>query len=187
MPQRRVSKSLTVVLGGGGHTREMLEILKVSPFPFSFLSLIISSDDSLSLEAFKREDIVCSGISVHRISRPNFVGQKYSIFQMITSLLQSISVAISSGNDILLCNGPGISLIFALAYRILYPFRRIVYIESLTRVHSLSTTGRILQYLANLFIVQSKSLENTSYPRRVFLNIFKIEPVQNTKYNSVPN
>jgi hypothetical protein len=59
--------------------------------------------------------------------------------------------------DYLICNGPGISVIVGIIFKIfLRP--KIVYVESIARYNRLSLTGRIMEYFSDYFIVQSKPL-----------------------------
>ncbi|KAI5160649.1 beta-1,4-N-acetylglucosaminyltransferase [Nematocida ausubeli] len=164
-----------VVLGGGGHTQEIIYIMKIGPC-FSNMTLIHGSCDSLSKSLFLQE-ISPKKHTSYSMPRPNNVLEKYSVFQMICSLFSAIMIILRSKSDFLICNGPGISVPVALAYRLLHPGRPIFYIESLTRVKTLSAAGKIIQYIASVFIVQSKELSRNTYPCRRFHSIFKILPV----------
>ncbi|EIJ89522.1 beta-1,4-N-acetylglucosaminyltransferase [Nematocida parisii] len=168
-----------IVLGGGGHTQEIIEVMKKGP-EFLNVSLICSPCDHLSERHFINE-ISPMKYSLYTVPRPNTVLAAYSLLQIIHSLVMAFLIVFRAKSDFLICNGPGISAPIAVAYRILFPFRRIFYIESMTRTKSLSTTGRIVQYIASTFIVQSKELSSAVYPYRTYHNIFTIKCI--TRYN----
>ncbi|KAI5168254.1 beta-1,4-N-acetylglucosaminyltransferase [Nematocida sp. AWRm78] len=162
-----------IVLGGGGHTQEIIEIMKKGP-EFSNVSLICSPCDTLSVNHFINE-ISPMKYSLYTVPRPNMVLAPYSLLQIIHSLMVSFLIVFRAKSDFLICNGPGISVPIVIAYRIIFPFRRIFYIESMTRTKSLSITGKIVQYIASTFIVQSKELSSAVYPYRTYHNVFTIK------------
>lgn len=161
-----------IVLGGGGHTQEMLEIVRKGPV-FPRINLVHSACDFISKDRFIKE-IPYKSYSVYTVPRPNNVREAYSVVKILHSLLVSLVVAFKSKSDFLICNGPGICVPIILAYKLFHPFKPVFYIESVTRVHSLSTTEKIVQYIARVFIVQSKYLEHKTYPYRTYHSIFNI-------------
>lgn len=161
----------TVVLGGGGHTKEMLEILKTAPEPWGQLNLVYSTGDNHSLEMFKQE-INCGFIRAFQVPKPNEVLGGYSAIRMIYSLLVCLYISFFVRGAVVLCNGPGICVPFCLSHKLLHPFTPVVYVESVTRRHTLSLTGRVLQYVVDLFVVQSKALARPTFPKRKYCDIF---------------
>ncbi|KAH9386987.1 beta-1,4-N-acetylglucosaminyltransferase [Nematocida major] len=161
-----------VVLGGGGHTQEMLEILGGGP-EFACASVVHCESDRISVDLFKSafQGTECT---VYAVPRPNRVLEKHSLLEMALSLFFSFLTVFQARSDFLLCNGPGLCAPVALAYRILHPFKPIFYVESVTRVRTLSTTGKLLQYIASVFIVQSRHLERTKYPHRTYHSVFNV-------------
>lgn len=162
-----------IILGGGGHTQEMVEILSTGP-SFSHINIVLSSCDTMSSDVLF-QSISPKSYSLHRVDRPNSVNKPYSILQIVWSIIMAFSVVIKSRSDFLLCNGPGLCVPVALAYKILNPWKPVFYVESMTRVKSLSLSGRILQYITSAFIVQSKLLESRKYPKRTYQSIFEIK------------
>lgn len=161
----------SVVLGGGGHTAEMMEILVNCPWNFQHLNVIISSGDVRSRRAIKALKRVES-VRIIEVPRPNEVLQGYSLFRIFYSLFICFSVVCRLSGSFLLCNGPGICVPICVSHRILHPRTRIWYIESFTRVRTLSLTGKILQWISDLFIVQSPHLSQAAVPVRVFQPFF---------------
>lgn len=162
-----------VVLGGGGHTQEMIEIVRAGP-AFNSVSLVVSSSDELSQRLFV-EEVGVKRWSMHRTGRPTGIGRSWSFIEMAWSVITAAYAVLMSRSDFLLCNGPGLCVPVVMAYRIINPFKPVIYIESMTRVSSISTTGRILQYVVSAFIVQKKELERKKYPVRTYQEIFQIK------------
>lgn len=156
---------ILVVLGSGGHTNEILRICdqfeKIKKFNLVFIK---GESDELSSEKIQKRETISELIS---IPRPRSVGQSYftSLFTTFYSLWISILLFRKISTDMILVNGPGISAIVVIASYI-YHFimfkenrPKIVYIESFARVYSLSLTGRIMEYLADCFLVQWPQLQ----------------------------
>ncbi|XP_021961066.1 UDP-N-acetylglucosamine transferase subunit ALG14 homolog isoform X2 [Folsomia candida] len=156
-----------IVLGSGGHTMEMMTIVKsLNRKLYSPRTYVIAESDTLSFQKVQeyeqgRED--CHIDYVHRVRE---VGQDW-----VTTLLWSMPIALFQCHDIMkynkpaliLCNGPGICVPICLMAKLYqYLFRckcTIVYIESVCRVTSLSFTGKILQYCVDHFVVQWREVQ----------------------------
>ncbi|PSN50425.1 UDP-N-acetylglucosamine transferase subunit ALG14 [Blattella germanica] len=163
-----------VIIGSGGHTTEMLRLIKnINPLHFSPRIYIMASSDTTSevkihaSEGSKSYEIV-------KIPRSRRVGQSYvsSVFTTLYAFLASFPIMIKSRPDLILCNGPGTCIpICAIAFLMRLLFladTRIVFIESICRVKSLSLTGKILLLFADEIIVQWPKLQAT-YPRTKFM------------------
>ncbi|KAI5187602.1 beta-1,4-N-acetylglucosaminyltransferase [Nematocida homosporus] len=164
----------TVVLGGGGHTQEMLEVLKVAPFELERLNVIVSAGDTQSVAKLNRAGI-SKQIVVYEIPRPNEVLQGYSVVRIIKSLFVSFRVVLGISGEFLLCNGPGLCVPVCWLHRLMKPRTPIWYIESLTRLKTLSLTGKLVQWISSVFIVQSLQLARSQWPRRVYHPVFKMD------------
>ena len=136
----------TVVLGSGGHTTEMLNIVQhLSRDVYYPLSYIVASSDSTSMQRFENPP---KGISsekikpnkVNAIPRSREVGQSYftSIFTTLWATVSVFSVVFSTRPDVLLCNGPGTCIPVAVSVflcRIIGLSQgKIIFIESFCRV-----------------------------------------------------
>jgi len=186
--------SLFVVLGSGGHTAEMIQILQAfgrhgldSFCVQGKVTYIVASSDPHSMvraRCLHEKNGVLASYSYQFlvIPRSRYVGQSYfsSIFSTSYSLVVSWWKIIvgTEAPDILLCNGPGtcvpivlITFVRNVVYRLLQKRRtRIVFIESVARVHSLSLSGRILYPLAHRFLVQWPELRD-KYPRVEYIGL----------------
>jgi len=105
-------------------------------------------------------------VEVHNIPRSREVGQSYwtSIFTTTRAQLYAFLLLFRVAPDLILVNGPGTCLpicVAALLSRILgiMPYTRVVFVESLCRVQTLSLTGKLLYPVADLFCVHWPELQ----------------------------
>ncbi|XP_027197264.2 ALG14, UDP-N-acetylglucosaminyltransferase subunit [Dermatophagoides pteronyssinus] len=189
------TKSLMSVLGSGGHTHEMLTLIKSliiqeeskdsKHFPFEEIIFIVSRDDEFSVEKLNQIIPEWSSSSsndqtnsirfqLHRIQRSRQVHQNYisSIWTTLISLYHSFKIIFKIRPKILLCNGPGVCIPVIIACRIISNRTNIIFVESFCRTRSLSLTGKILYHtkLVNHFMVQWPKLVG-KYPRAKFLGL----------------
>jgi beta-1,4-N-acetylglucosaminyltransferase len=178
-PSRKVPRRVMVVLGSGGHTSEMIGFLAQLPTA-EWLSVrpvyIVSATDKDSAgfaERFEEPNRRAARIIV--IPRAREVGQSYisSIGTTLKALRFSLNVVREEKPDVILCNGPGVCVpIVAAAYLlgVLNPLSNrkptVAYFESFTCVDHLSLSGKILQYVVNIFTVSWPQLYQQMRKRR---------------------
>ncbi|ETN42326.1 uncharacterized protein HMPREF1541_01480 [Cyphellophora europaea CBS 101466] len=171
-PEKRVKTtpaSLLVVLGSGGHTSEMLNILHQLPDLRQDYrrTYVISSGDAFSAaKASDFEKVIGNGtndnfgiVTVHRARR---VHQSLATapFSTLFCLWDCVRLLYREPPDIILTNGPGTGVCVVLASIILRFFfyrtnsMRTTFIESWARVKTLSLSGKILKFFVDRFIVQ---------------------------------
>lgn len=160
-----------VVLGSGGHTTEMLHLIRnLDPARYTPIVLVVATTDTTSLRRvqayphtlpFDRDTV-----STYRIPRSREVGQSYST--SVWTTLYSFWFAfwltgVQVQPDLLLVNGPGTCLPMALSaflFRLVgWKTSKTVFIESFCRVTSRSLTGKLLYPLADLFVVCWEELQ----------------------------
>jgi beta-1,4-N-acetylglucosaminyltransferase len=166
-----------VVLGSGGHTTEMLQMIQyLNEKIYDPLIYVIASSDTTS----KRRFHALGGrlpSETYYIPRSREVGQSYvtSVLSTLYSLLFSFWLVICIRPALVLCNGPGTCLPVVLAtlfLRILGLCEgQIVFVESLCRVKSLSLTGKLLYPLVDMFLVHWDELQSR-FPRSQTLSTF---------------
>jgi beta-1,4-N-acetylglucosaminyltransferase len=190
-----------VVLGSGGHTTEMLFMTKnLNQAYYHPIHYCKASTDSTSPDRVRtmlnekakfpsrttEEVAAANNLSdastvpkIHSIPRSREVGQSYlsSVFSTLYSFYFAFVLVGRLQPQLILCNGPGtcIPICFAaLIYRVLGVWKtscKIVFVESYCRVQTLSLTGKLLYYAADLFIVHWKELQG-KYPKTVLTNSF---------------
>ncbi|GAO46621.1 UDP-N-acetylglucosamine transferase subunit ALG14 [Saitoella complicata NRRL Y-17804] len=163
---------LMVMLGSGGHTAEMIMMLRSLDMGlYHIRTYVVSSGDSLS--AAKAKAFEDSLPQTHENETPRYrittlprarhVGQSFLTTPLtaLLSLLSALHVLLTSSPDLILANGPGtcVTLILA-AYipRFMGMGPRMVYVESFARVRGLSLSGRLVRPVVDRFLVQWEGL-----------------------------
>ncbi|KAK7575650.1 hypothetical protein V9T40_011936 [Parthenolecanium corni] len=170
-----------IVIGSGGHTSEMLRTVKhLNSQRFTPRFYIMADSDTSSLcKIVETETALKGSHRIWRIPRSRKVHQSYisSVFTTLYSFLYSIPIVIWNRPDVILCNGPGtcvpICVIGFLTKIFLFCNVRIIFIESICRVKSLSLTGKILIWFADLVIVQWPELKRL-YKNTVYIDEVKL-------------
>jgi beta-1,4-N-acetylglucosaminyltransferase len=168
------------VLGSGGHTMEMIELLKtLNPEEYDIEFILADSDQysqnsvKSKLSHWKHLDL----LKFHTIPRSRSVHQSYftSIFTTIYSIASSVMIYHKIRPDLVLINGPGtcipivlVSRLFSLLFN---EWTKIIFIESIARVKDLSLSGKILYHtrMFDQFYVQWPSLKQ-KYNRTEYIS-----------------
>ncbi|KAM0675337.1 hypothetical protein GVAV_001162 [Gurleya vavrai] len=147
-------KKIAVILGGGGHSTEMHLYLK--SLNAKDLIYIAEKNDTFANTKF-------------RLVRPTKINKKISIFKILKSIFSALKlIFILKKINFLICNGPGVCIFYSFFLKLFFR-TKIIYIESLARKYTLSSTGKIMEYFADVFVVQSKELE---MKKRIYYNFF---------------
>ena len=177
MNKTSVQIKTCIVLGSGGHTAEMIKIAQsLNKMVYSPRIYIVSQKDELSREKLdsieSTEDVL-----VHSIPRSREVAQSYftSIATTAFSFLHCFPIVFAEKPKLLLLNGPGTCVPLAISVWILSVLKiskcKIIFVESLCRVKSLSLTGKILMYIADEVLVQWPELA-TKYSKAKYIGRF---------------
>jgi beta-1,4-N-acetylglucosaminyltransferase len=184
-PRRSKSQqplSTLIILGSGGHTAEMLNLLAVLQIEqFSPRFYIAAATDNMSLEkarVFENSLLDKPGVKMAKphqfvqIYRSREVGQSYitSIVTTCVAVAHALCLMIKIRPQVILCNGPGTCIplcIIAAIFKVLgIKWSSIFYVESIARVRKLSLSGLLLYKLrmADQLFVQWPQLHK-KYPR----------------------
>lgn len=165
------SSNLMVILGSGGHTSEMCQLLKTLRLhDFASVDFVLAANDSSSEPKLMREIDVPSTAHLHRIFRSRNVGQSYftSVFTTLYSFIPVIWLLLKTNPGLIISNGPGTSipiLYTAFAFRVCLISRpKLMFLESFCRVTTLSLTGKLVMPIADFFYVQWPQLQ-AKYPQ----------------------
>ncbi|WOG85020.1 hypothetical protein DCAR_0104206 [Daucus carota subsp. sativus] len=171
-----------IILGSGGHTAEMLNLLSVLQADrFCPRYYIAAATDNMSLQkASVFENLLAdktggkSGKTAEfmQIYRSREVGQSYvtSIGTTIYAVAHALLLMMKIKPEVILCNGPGTCIplcAIAFFFKVLgMNWSSIFYIESIARVKRLSLSGIILYklHMADQLFVQWPQLQR-KYPR----------------------
>ncbi|KAM3306816.1 UDP-N-acetylglucosamine transferase subunit ALG14 [Capsicum chacoense] len=176
------SLSTLIVLGSGGHTAEMLNLLYVLQTErFKPRYYIAAATDNMSLQkAHVFEDSLLGkeafeeveGAEFLQIYRSREVGQSYitSVGTTLIAIAHALWLMIKIRPQVILCNGPGTCIplcVIAFLFKILgIRWSSIFYVESIARVRKLSLSGLLLYklHMADQLFVQWPQLKE-KYPR----------------------
>ncbi|XP_074333614.1 UDP-N-acetylglucosamine transferase subunit ALG14-like isoform X2 [Apium graveolens] len=174
--------STLIILGSGGHTAEMLNLLSVLQADrFYPRYYIAAATDNMSLQkasvfenqlADKIGGRMGENAQFMQIYRSREVGQSYvtSIGTTIFAVAHALLLMMKIKPQVILCNGPGTCIplcAIAFFFKVLgIRWSSIFYVESIARVKRLSLSGIILYklHMADQLFVQWPQLQR-KYPR----------------------
>ncbi|KAE8674224.1 purine permease family protein [Hibiscus syriacus] len=173
--------STLIVLGSGGHTAEMINLLLVlQKDRFTPRFYIAAATDNMSLQKTRvlenswADSSGIKGISAEfmQIYRSREVGQSYvtSVWTTLVATVRALWLMIKIRPQVVLCNGPGTCFplcLIAFIFKVTgIRWSSIFYVESIARVKKLSLSGLLLYKLqiADQFFVQWPQLQR-KYPQ----------------------
>ncbi|KAK7366956.1 hypothetical protein VNO80_08959 [Phaseolus coccineus] len=185
---KRASKpvSTLIILGSGGHTAEMLNLLAVlRKDRFNPRFYIAAATDNMSLEkaqllenslATENATRVTDTAQFMKIYRSREVGQSYitSIWTTLIAMVHALRLMMKIRPEVILCNGPGTCIplcAIAFIFKLLgIKWSSIFYVESIARVRRLSLSGLLLYKfrMADQLFVQWPQLQR-QYPRATYV------------------
>ena len=144
--------------------------------PFVFVK---ANSDSTSVMRMKKAGHNPDSVEVFDIPRSREVGQSYfsSVFTTLYALSACVHFMLKQRPQLVLCNGPGTCLPIAMVALVmgrifgLFPACSIVFVESFCRVETLSLTGKIMYWIADLFVVHWEELHQ-KYPSSILSSQF---------------
>jgi len=166
-----------IVMGSGGHTSEMLRIIenidndKYKPRLYIVAMSDINSEVKIMAHEQRHHP---DQYRLIKIPRSREVNQSYltSLFTTLFAILATLPKMLYHRPELILCNGPGtcipICLVAFLLRALWVSDNRIVFIESICRVKTLSLSGKILLFFADAVFVQWPDLQKL-YPRTHFV------------------
>jgi len=151
---------LLIVLGEGGHTKQMLNMVDLLGNSYDY-HYVISREDSLSASRTKYPG------PIHRLTRPRGKNTRTtnSVFRTMLAGVESLQVLLRVRPATIISAGPAIAAPISILGKLLGA--RIIFIESASRVTALSLTGRIMYRWADLFFVQWPQLTE-KLPRAIY-------------------
>ncbi|XP_075973634.1 ALG14, UDP-N-acetylglucosaminyltransferase subunit [Anticarsia gemmatalis] len=164
-----------ICIGSGGHTTEMLRLVKsMNMTKYNPRMYVLADNDESSEVKIHEAEKDHINYRLSRIPRSRNVQQPYlsSIWSTLYAIGHAIPILLIYRPNVIFCNGPGTCIpICLVAFFMRCAFLmdcRIVFIESICRVRSLSLTGRILEFFADLIIVQWPELRDACYRAKYF-------------------
>ncbi|XP_076945203.1 uncharacterized protein LOC143616174 [Bidens hawaiensis] len=184
-PTRNTSRKhlrTLVVLGSGGHTAEMINLLSVTQKDwFAPRYYIAAATDNMSLQKARvfegiLDDKGTDSTQFMQIYRSREVGQSYitSVGTTLLALGHALWLMVKIRPHVILCNGPGTCIpicAIAFIFKVLgIRWSYIFYVESIARVKRLSLSGLLLYklHMADQLFVQWPQLQK-QYPRASYV------------------
>ncbi|OWZ13859.1 UDP-N-acetylglucosamine transferase subunit ALG14 [Phytophthora megakarya] len=166
------------VLGSGGHTTELLKLMKrLKRDVYTPITFVVAETDKTSQTRTELDWEPTEKDSFAVIPRSREVGQSWSstVWTTLRSFQSCLGLVYNRRPQLVLCNGPGTCIPICAAvllFRVLgiQTDSKIVFCESFARVQHLSLTGKLLYYVADEFVVQWPQLQ-TKYPRTKHLGV----------------
>jgi beta-1,4-N-acetylglucosaminyltransferase len=168
------------VLGSGGHTAEMLVLLRdlVAVLPPAHVTHVATATDDHSLGKARRLHATDAGpaaphVAYATIPRAREVAQSLvgSALGTASCLARAVPVVRAARPDVVLVNGPGSAVVVVSVVLVMNAVgllrAKCVYVESVARTQSLSLSGRILYHVVDRFVVQWPGLVDR-YPLAEF-------------------
>lgn len=171
------SKPLKTILciGSGGHTTELLRVTKnLNVNTYQPRLYILADNDTSSEIKILISEKENKEYTIRKIPRSRSVKQSYtsSVFSTLYATLCTIPIVYNFKPNVIFCNGPGTCVpicIVAFLLRCLFILDcRIIFIESICRVRTLSLTGKILQFFADILVVQWPQLRDICFRAKYF-------------------
>ncbi len=149
-----------VILGQGGHTAQMLELVDMlgSIYDYSYL---IARHDQISEGQIRIAGSVFRTVIPRKSTSKIFETLKLSFCCSI----QEFKALLKARPKVIITAGAGIAVPISIFGRLLGV--KIIFIESVSRVRALSTTGKIMYHIANLFFVQWEPLKE-KYSKAIY-------------------
>ena len=150
--------STMVILGSGGHTSEMIRMISVLNstryYPKTF---VLAQTDKFSLNKLK--EIGCDS-EILVIPRSREIHQSWisTVFTTLWAFISCFQIIWKHRPELLLCNGPGTCVppcfVAWLYNKLMVKKTKIVFVESICRINTVSLTGKILRYFADICLAQ---------------------------------
>jgi len=147
-----MDKKICYVCSSGGHFDEMTHVRQKLAEIDSFVITESTDADALG---------VMDTYFVSTLSRKDF----FWVFKLIGLFFRGLSILRKEEPSIIVSFGAMVTFPFCLAGKILGI--KVVFVESIARVYSLSLTGRLVYPFADLFVVQWENLLK-DYPKAVY-------------------
>jgi beta-1,4-N-acetylglucosaminyltransferase len=166
-----------IVIGSGGHTAEMLRLTgRLDPKKYRRRIYLMADSDASSLAKVEASETGRVDWSARRVPRMRAPLQSWTaaLMRAPRAFAASFLEVYRTRPQLLLCNGPGTCVPVILAAMILdfvgVGRTRIVFVESICRVKTLSLSGRLLYWLLwkQRFLVQWPELA-LQYPRVTYI------------------
>jgi UDP-N-acetylglucosamine:LPS N-acetylglucosamine transferase len=156
-------KKILIVCGSGGHSVQALILHKQLGKSYNY-EFMIDSKDKITQKKTKKFKTYKS-MEIRGKNENIFL----TIFRVLICSIQSIIILFRSWPDIIISTGPGVAIPITFLGKILG--KKIIFIESWSRVRTKSHAGKIIYRYADLFFVQWPEMKKI-YPNSIYAGRF---------------
>ena len=149
-------KKVLVVLGSGGHTAQMLKLLKLLGDKYEY-EYAVNDGDVLSTKKINGR--------VYTISNPRVYPYGITMWRLILCIEKSFITLVKSKPDAIISAGPGLTVPLFILGKLFR--KKCIFLESWSRNSSRSQSGRFCYYIADLFFIQWPDMKKL-YPKAIY-------------------
>jgi glycosyltransferase involved in cell wall biosynthesis len=154
-----LQRKVLVVLGDGGHTAEMLRLLKLLGPKYEYSYMMATND-------FISEGKIAWQGPVYRVPVPlgKYASQRKPV-RALVAIFKQLIVLLQARPKAILSTGANIAVPISFFGRLLGA--KVIHIETGSRIYTMSSTGKLMYRIAHLFFVQWESLQE-KYPKAIY-------------------
>jgi len=150
---------ILVVLGDGGHTTEMLKLVKLLGPEYEFNYMLATND-------FISEGKITWEGPVYRVPPPLGKHSRHrNPFLALKNSLKQLKVLLRVRPKAILSSGANIAIPVSIFGRLLGV--KVIHIETGSRVYTMSSTGKVMYRISHLFFVQWEPLQK-DFPKAIY-------------------
>lgn len=158
-------KTLMIVLGSGGHTSQMIKLVNLLGKKYNY-EYVIAKEDNLSEKKIKIPGKIFKIKRTREINEGIFTAS----FKQIKGLFKSISIMKKSKAEAIISCGPHIAIPICVAGKIFR--KKIIFVESWSRIYKKSNTGKVISKFSDMFLVQWPEMK-TQYSKAIYAGRLK--------------
>lgn len=148
-----MNKKICLLASSGGHIEELLQ-MKVLREKYDYFYVVPKTKWTTNLNGKK-----------YFISDMNRKNSCTKIISLIFMFIQQIVIFLKERPDVIATTGAAVAIPFCIYAKIFR--KKIIYIESIARVNTVSKTGKLIYKFADLFIVQWRE-QLKCYPKATY-------------------
>lgn len=166
MVKKRTKKTILIVLGGGGHTEQLLRLVNKLGSRYNY-EYVISKEDRISVNKIKMKGVVFKILNPRKMSDKSYL---ITFLKFIPSSFQALRILMKTKASAIISCGPALSIHLSILGKLIFR-KKIIFLESWSRVYSKSLAGKFIYPFADLFFVQwkqqKKNYKNAIYAGRL--------------------
>ncbi|MDD5417072.1 MAG: hypothetical protein PHU12_03815 [Candidatus Aenigmarchaeota archaeon] len=157
-------KKLMIILGGGGHTAQLLKLVNMLGNNYSY-EYVVEQNDKLSPKKIKIRGKILRFKKTRNIKE--FIG--FSLAKQFVACVPAMRMMKKSEADTIITCGPNFSIPLIVSGKMCN--KKIIFIETWSRIYRKSLSGRFAYKIADKFFVQWPEMKKL-YPKAIYAGRF---------------